>query len=378
METFVAVKRKSPLVPLFQRGKSDESEDYPSLKKRGQGRFLTSGRSLAHSALLTLLLLFFALPSQALAQGVSLDAAKKEGKVLVYGTIIPQVMKLIEAGFEAKYGVNIEYWRGDATKVVDRVLTEWRAGKPGFDMVIGARGPLSLAKADGVYAKFTPASAANFPAKFRDKDGQLTAWRVTPVGILTNTDLVKANDMPKSWDDLLDPKWQGKITMPDPSRHASTATFLWNLQKIKGDKWLDFVRALAKQRPLLVESYSSVPNAIVRGEAALGISYIQYVPQTKGPIGFAPIDQPFADPSDSAISVKAVNPNAARFLVDYLCSPEGQKKVAETHEFVLSPGVYPAIKGADRIMANLTLLDDPSSEQLQKLLGDFRQLFMAK
>ncbi|MGZ8427323.1 MAG: hypothetical protein ACXWYD_20455, partial [Candidatus Binatia bacterium] len=59
-------------------------------------------------------------------------------------------------------------------------------------------------------------------------------------------------------------------------------------------------------------------------------------------------------------------------------SPEGQKKVAETHEFVLSPGVYPAIKGADRIMANLTLLDDPSSEQLQKLLGDFRQLFMAK
>ena len=319
-----------------------------------------------------------ALPLQVHAQAVNLDAAKKEGKVVVYGTIVPQVMTLIQKGFESKYGVNIEYWRGDATKVVDRVLTEWRAGKPGFDMVIGARGPLSLAKADGVYAKFTPASAANFRVKFKDKDGQLTAWRVTPVGVLTNTDLVKANDVPKSWDDLLDPKWQGKISMPDPSRHASTATFLWNLQKIKGDKWLDFVRALAKQRPLLVESYSSVPNAIVRGEAALGISYIQYVPQTKGPIGFAPIDQAFADPSDSAISVKAANPNAARFLVEYLCSPEGQKKVAETHEFVLSPGVYPAIKGADRIMATLTLLDDPSAEQVQKLFSDFRQLFLAK
>ena len=157
-------------------------------------------------------------------------------------------MKLIENGFEAKYGVNIEYWRGDATKVIDRVLTEWRAGKPGFDMVIGARGPLSLAKADGVYAKFTPASAANFPAKFRDKDGQLTAWRITPVGILTNTELVKPADVPKSLDDLLDPKWQGKISMPDPSRHASTATFLWNLQKIKGDKWIDFVRALGEAK----------------------------------------------------------------------------------------------------------------------------------
>jgi len=325
-----------------------------------------------------LFLLSTAVPANLSAQGVSLEAAKKEGKVNVYGTVIPQVMKLIEAGFEAKYGVNIEYWRGDATKVIDRVLTEWRAGKPGFDMVIGARGPLSLGKSEGVYAKFVPASAANFPAKFRDKDGQLTAWRVTPVGILTNTDLVKPGDMPKSWDDLLDPKWQGKITMPDPSRHASTATFLWNLQKIKGDKWLDFVRGLAKQKPHLVESYSSVPNAIVRGEASLGISYIQYVPQTKGPIGFAPIDQLFADPSDSGLSAKAANPNAARFLIDYLCSPEGQKKVAETHEFVLSPGVYPAIKGADRIMANLQLLEDPSAEQLQKLLGDFRQLFVAK
>jgi len=324
------------------------------------------------------LALLAALPLRVQAQGVSLDAAKKEGKVFVYGTIIPQVMKLIEAGFEAKYGVNIEYWRGDATKVVERMVTEWRAGKPGFDMAIGARGPLSLAKADGVYAKFTPASAANFPAKFRDKDGQLTAWRITPVGILVNTELVKLADMPKSLDDLLDPKWQGKISMPDPSRHASTATFLWNLQKIKGDKWMDFVRALAKQRPLLVESYSSVPNAIVRGEAALGISYIQYVPQTKGPIGFAPIDQVFADPSDAGLSAKAANPNAARFLIDYLCSPEGQKKVAETHEFVLSPGVYPAIKGADRIMANMQLLEDPSSEQLQKLSSDFRQLFVAK
>jgi len=378
MKKFTAVKGKSPLVPLFQRRKFCQGREYPSLKKRGQGRFFGSALPLAQCGLLTTLCLLLALTAQVSAQGVSLEAAKKEGKVFVYGTIIPQVMKLIEAGFEAKYGVNIEYWRGDATKVVDRMLTEWRAGKPGFDMAIGARGPLSLAKADGVYAKFTPASAANFPAKFRDKDGQLTAWRITPVGILTNTELVKPGDIPKSLDDLLDPKWQGKISMPDPSRHASTATFLWNLQKFKGDKWMDFVRALAKQKPLLVESYSSVPNAIVRGEASLGISYIQYVPQTKGPIGFAPIDQVLADPSDAAISAKAVNPNAARVLIDYLCSPEGQKKVAETHEFVVSPGVYPAIKGADRIMANMQLLEDPSSEQLQKLLNEFRQLFVTK
>jgi len=317
-------------------------------------------------------------PAPIRAQDANIDAAKKEGKVVIYGTIIPQVMGLIEKGFAAKYGINIEYWRADATKVIDRVLTEWRAGKPGFDVVIGARGPLALAKADGVYAKFNPAVASKFPAKFKDKDGQLIAWRITPVGILYNTELVKASDVPKSLDDLLDARWQGKIAMPDPSRHASTAQYLWNLQQIKGEKWLDFVRALARQNPMLVESYSTVPNTIVRGETSLGITYIQYAGQTKGPINFAPIGQVFSDPSDAALSAKAANANAGKLFIEYLCSPEGQQRVAETGEFVLAPGIFPKVKGADKIMASLFLMEEANSETLAKLQGDFRGLFVKK
>ncbi|HVO93224.1 MAG TPA: extracellular solute-binding protein [Terriglobales bacterium] len=317
-------------------------------------------------------------PVLVLAQGVNVDAAKKEGKAVVYGTIVPQVMSQIEKGFEAKYGIKTEYWRADATKVIDRVLTEWRSGKPGFDVVIGARGPLNLGKLDNVYAKFAPPSAANFPAKFKDKDGQLVAWRITPVGILYNTELVKPNDVPKSLDDLLDAKWLGKVSMPDPSRHASTAQYLWNLQQVKGEKWLDFAKGLAKQKPVLVESYSTVPNTIVRGEALVGITYIQYAGQTKGPISFAPINQVFADPSDAALSAKAANSNAARLFIEYLCSPEGQKRVAETGEFVLSPGIFPAIKDGDKIMTSLYMMNDPSADTLAKLQNDFRQMFLAK
>jgi len=312
------------------------------------------------------------------AQPVDIDAAKKEGKVVIYGAIVPQVMTLIEKGFEAKYGIKTEYWRGDATKVIDRVLTEWRASKPSFDVVIGARGPLALAKPEGVFAKYSPAAAANFPAKFKDKDGQLTAMRVTPVGILYNTELVKSADVPKSFDDLLGQKWQGKISMPDPSRHASTAQFLWNMEQIKDEKWMEFARGLAKQRPHLVESYSSVPNAIVRGESAVGITYVQYAGQTKGPISFAPIDKLFADPSDAALSSRSPNMNAGKLFIEYLCSAEGQKKVADTGEFVLAPGVYPNIKGADKIMNSLLLMNDTSSDQLAKLQSEFRQLFLAK
>ncbi len=324
------------------------------------------------------IILTWVFPALLNAQSVNVEAAKKEGKAVIYGTVVPQIMSQIEKGFEAKYGIKTEYWRADATKVIDRVLTEWRSGKPGFDLVIGARGPLNLGKQDGVYAKFAPPSAANFPAKFKDKDGQLVAWRITPVGILYNTELVKPNDVPKSLDDLLDAKWQGKLSMPDPSRHASTAQYLWNLQQIKGEKWLDFARALAKQKPLLVESYSTVPNTIVRGEALVGITYIQYAGQTKGPISFAPINQVFADPSDAALSAKASNSNAAKLFIEYLCSSEGQKKVAEAGEFVLAPGIFPPIKGGDKIVSGLYMLDDPSADMLAKLQSDFRQMFLAK
>jgi iron(III) transport system substrate-binding protein len=321
---------------------------------------------------------WFLLSAAVSAQPVNIDAAKKEGKLVIYGTIVPKVMALIQKGFEAQYGIKVEYWRGDATKVIDRVLTEWRAGKPNFDVVLGARGPLALAKPEGVFAKYSPPGAANFPAKFKDKDGQFTAMRVTPVGILYNTELVKGPDVPKTFDDLLESKWQGQISMPDPSRHASTAQFLWNMEQLKGDKWMDFVRGLAKQKPHLVESYSSVPNTIVRGETAVGITYVQYAGQFKGPISFAPLDKVFADPSDVALSAKSPNANAGRLFIEYLCSVEGQKTVAGTGEFVLAPGIYPNIKGADKIMDSLLLMNDASSERLAKLQGEFRQLFVRK
>jgi iron(III) transport system substrate-binding protein len=180
------------------------------------------------------------------AQSANVEAAKKEGKLFIYGTIIPPIMNVIQKGFEEKYGIPIEYWRADATKVVDRALTEWRIGRPSFDLVTSARGGIALLKQENVFAKYVPATLQNIPARFRDKDGQLTPWRTTPIGVLYNTELVKPEDTPKNLDDLLNPKWQGKIAIPDPSQHTSTAQFLWNLEKLKGERWMDFVKAFGQ------------------------------------------------------------------------------------------------------------------------------------
>jgi iron(III) transport system substrate-binding protein len=316
---------------------------------------------------------------QGFAQAINVEAAKQEGKLIVYGAQVPQAMKPLHAAFEKKYGITVEYWRGDSTKVSERALTEWRAGKPGFDVVEGNRGVQLIMRDEGLFQKFIPPSSEKFPAQFREKDGMITPWRVLPISILYNTDMVKSGDLPKTFDDLLSAKWTGKITMPDPTRHTTTAQFLWNLSKFKGDKWLDFVRAFAKQKPLLVESLATVPNTIIKGEAPVGIAYIKYVKQYKGPFSYVDMDKYLTDPNYMSLGAKASHPNAAKLYLEYICSPEGQKLVAEEGEFVMFPGIFPPIRDAEKVAPRMIFMDNPSGEEFKKLMTvTFREIFFAK
>jgi iron(III) transport system substrate-binding protein len=178
---------------------------------------------------------------------------------------------------------------------------------------------------------------------------------------------------------LLQPKWSGKITMPDPTRHTTTAQFLWNLNKFKGDKWLDLVRGLAKQRPLLVESLAPVTTTVIKGEAPVGITYIKYVKQYKGPVSYVLMDKYLTDPNYMSLSAKAAHANAAKLYLDFICSAEGQKLVAEEGEFVMSPGIFPPIKDAEKVAPDMVFMDNPSEEEFKKLMGStFREIFFSK
>jgi len=313
------------------------------------------------------------------AQPVNVDAAKKEGKVVVYGSVPPQSMEGLHQAFRKKYGIDVEYWRGSSTQVSERALTEWRAGKAAYDVVEGNRGVQLIMKDEGLFAKFIPPASEKFPARFKEKDNLITPWRVLPISILYNTDMVKAADLPKTLDDLVNPKWSGKISIPDPTRHTTTAQFLWNLEKFMGNKWLDYVKALAKQKPIMVESLAPVTSMIVKGEAAVGITYIKYIKQYKGPVNYIPMDKYLTDPNYLSLSAKSAHPNAAKLYIDFACSPEGQKEIAEDGEFVLAPGVYPPIKDADKVAPKMVFMENPSEEEFKKLMsGTFREIFYAK
>ncbi len=312
------------------------------------------------------------------AQAPNVEAAKKEATVVLYGTAVPQAMDVLNKGFEKKYGIRVEYWRASATGVADRALNEWRAGRPGFDAVEASRGVQLIMQKAGLFAKFAPASAEKFPAKFREKDELSTPWRMLPIGVIYNNDLVKAADAPKSLEELANPKWKGKLVMPDPSSHTTTAQFLWNLKKTMGDRWPEFVKGLARQQPLLIESLTPVINALIKGEAQVGIGLINTVTQFKGPVDYAPIDRYLADPSLFSLGVKAAHPNAAKLYIDYACSPEGQEAFAKTGEFVLSPGIYPAVHDADKVTARVVFMDNPSEEEFKTIMADFRGVFFKR
>ncbi len=319
----------------------------------------------------------FVLFGSAQAQPVNVEAAKKEGKVVVYGSVVPQAMEALNKGFEKKYGIAVEYWRGSSTKVADRALAEWRAGRPGFEVIEGNRGVQLIMKKEGLFAKYIAPSSEKFSEQFKEKDGLITPWRVLPISILYNTELVKPGDIPKTFDDLLNPKWKGKISIPDPSQHTTTAQFFWNLEKFKGEKWRDFVKALAKQQPHLVESLAPVPTAIIKGEAHVGIAYIKYVKQYKGPLSYVLMDKYLADPNYMALSAKTSRPNAGRLYIDYACSADGQKFISGNGEFALYPGIYPPIKDAEKVVPNMVFMDSPTEEEFKKLMAEFRQIFFA-
>jgi ABC-type Fe3+ transport system substrate-binding protein len=312
------------------------------------------------------------------AQAVDIDAAKKEGKVVVYAAVPPQTMKVINDPFEKKYGIRVEYWRASTTGILERALNEWRIGQAGADVIEGNKGPQLILKAEGVFDKFLPPSAAKFPRQFIEADGILTPWRFNPISILYNTELVKKEELPKTLVDLLLPGWKGKITIPDPSRHTTTAQFLADLDRYEGIKWREFARSLAQQQPLLVESFAPIVNTVVKGEAHLGLTYLKYVGQYKGPIDYVRLNKYLADTNYMGVGKKAAQPNAGKLYVEYICSSEGQKAMAATGEFVLAPQVTPSIAGAAEVAQRTIFMEEPNAEEFKKLREEMRQIFLIR
>jgi len=137
-----------------------------------------------------LVLLSLALANPTFAQDTKLLAqAKKEGKVVIYGSMEQDIFEGVRQAFEKKTGISVEYWRASGAAVLERVITERKAGKPLFDVVINNAGPMQIMLTDGAFVNYRSRMAKNFPPEFVHP--QLgPSYRTGVVGIVYNKSII--------------------------------------------------------------------------------------------------------------------------------------------------------------------------------------------
>jgi iron(III) transport system substrate-binding protein len=317
-------------------------------------------------------------PAPGFAQDARLDAARKEGKVVWYTSLaLPSAEKVAKL-FEAAYPeIKVEVQRTGSQRILQRVMQELQANLKLVDVIhTSDAGHYVLLKEKKLLMKYTPAGVDAFPPGFKDKDGYYYGLRATVNVIAYNTKIVPAAEAPRTWKDLLDPRWKGKLVTAHPGYSGVIATHVLALVHLHG--W-DYFKALAQNKPMLVQSAVDPAGVVASGERAVAVNggdYYYYQMKKKG----NPIEVIYPKEgvplvvSPTAIAAFAPHPNAAKLFTDFTFRREVQQALADTEGLYTGhPDVkYPSDKPK---LGDLKLLQlDP--EELEKRNEEIKTRFV--
>ena len=263
-----------------------------------------------------------------------IEAAKKEGKVVWYTSVDLPLAEKIGKSFEAKFpGVAVRVERSGAERVFQRIGQEYGSNIHACDVVNSSDAAHSIVwKKNGMLEAFVPEDVAKFyPAEHKDSDGMFASFRVWVSIIAYNTNLVKKEEAPKSFADLLDPKWKGKIVKAHPGYSGTIMTATYQMQRDLG--W-SFFEKLAAQNVMQVQSSADPPKRLALGERAVMADGNEYnifqISETGGPV--APVYATEGSPlivGPTGMFKAAPNPNAAKLFTAYSFTPECQQLIID-------------------------------------------------
>lgn len=326
--------------------------------------------------LVILFLIGITAPYADAADPALISKAKAEGKVAFYANITA-VEPIMEA-FGKQYGIQATYTRISTAKFLATALTEHQAGKFMADVVQAPIPILEFLKEKNVLATYRSPAASTYPEWTR-RDGIIQSFGIEYVGLIYNKEVVKPGDVPKRYEDLADPKWQGRIVMANPASHATTISWLIGLKENvfpSEEAWMKFVTGLAANKPMFVASFGPTPAPIESGEKHMAVSMPKYIiTKAPAPLDWARVEQPLlGTPRGMAVSSAAPNPNAAKLFVDYWLSHDAMRVLADkVGEYVLHPGVYPPIDGMDK--AKVLPIRELSDEEIRTWGDKFKKIF---
>jgi len=339
---------------------------------------MTDRRHVIPLIVLTLTAVLSVWTAEARAQDPRLEAARKEGKVVWYTSLALTSSEKVAKLFETAYpGVKVEVHRTGSQRILQRMMQELQANIKNVDVVhTSDAGHYVLLKERKLLMRYTPAGVEVFGAGFKDKDGYHYGLRATVNVIAYNTKVVSPAEAPRTWKDLLDPKWRGRLVTAHPGYSGVIATHVLALVHLHG--W-DYFKALAQNKPMLVQSAVDPSGVVASGErpvAANGGDYTFYQVKKKGnPVEIVyPKEGVPLVVSPSAITSFAPHPNAARLFTDFIFSREIQQVLADTEGLYSGhPQVtYPADKPR---LSDLKVLP-VEAEELEKRNEEIKTRFV--
>jgi iron(III) transport system substrate-binding protein len=343
--------------------------------------FLEGSASLAITSFTSRVSVARAAPATAVDPGL-IAAAQKERTVVWYASVDLPVAEKVARGFETKYSaISVRVERNGSERLFQRIQQEFASRIHAADVVNTSDGAhFVLWKRAGLLEQYIPIEAAQFlPKDQLDPDGTFMSWRASLSVIAYNTNLVRVNEAPRSFVDLLDPKWTGKIVKGHPGYSGTVMTATFQIARELGWSYLE---RLAKQHVLQVQSSTDPPKKLVLGERAVmadGNEYNVFQMKESGhplEVVYATEGTPLIT-GPSAIFKTAPNPNAARLFQHYLFAPETQQAICDLGGL---RSFYPVVSekpGRTPLREIKLMNDDPVAvaEQSEYIKARYVQLF---
>lgn len=258
------------------------------------------------------------------------ESAKTEGEVVLYSSLNnEQIVTLVDA-FKKKYPhVKTSFYRGTSERVLHRAMTEARAGRFAVDVMTSAGFQVQLMKESGITQRYVAPEASGFDDGFKDPDGHWVSVHSLLNSMAYNTQLVRPNEAPKKYEDLLAPRWKGRIgvNVQDPEWYVSLQR-RWGKEKTRG-----FFKTLAAQQPGVRDGHNLTAQLLAAGEYhVVTNTYAHIAARIKSQGG--PVQHVFDEPVITyvhpiALAKGAPHPNAGKLLVNFILSAEGQRMLRD-------------------------------------------------
>ncbi len=319
----------------------------------------------------------FVQPVRGQGDAVLSDAAKKEGKVVWYTVLsVPESRKLADM-FEERYpGVKVEIVRSGGGAMVNRILSEFTANAHTADVILGAdsRGAIPVFRKKGIITPYESPERKFIDADLKDKAGYWASLYQLTFVLAYNTKLVQATDVPKTYDDLLKPRWKGKKIVND------TESFIWFgalLQHWGMEKGLAYFRQLSEQEQVFQRGARGRIQLVIAGEFPFTIGYGPHAQgyMSKGaPLDWVALEPVVASPISVLLAKQAPHPNAGKLLIDFLLSKEAHLKLREFSRIPSRTDIDPdpprLFRGFKKI-----LFDHEGSPSMSEVVDLYRKTF---